>query len=84
VADVSGPKSILTLLLLLLLLLQTGNPEIVADLYAPDGVLLPTVSNQVGPHFTLRQRLDDDPYVGALCVSVMLLLLQLRRNKFSF
>ena len=27
--------------------LQTGNPEIVADLYAPDGVLLPTVSNQV-------------------------------------
>lgn len=28
-------------------LLQTGNPEVVADLYAPDGVLLPTVSNQV-------------------------------------
>jgi hypothetical protein len=27
--------------------LQTGNPERVADLYAPDGVLLPTVSNQV-------------------------------------
>jgi hypothetical protein len=58
------------LLLLLLLLLQTGNPEIVADLYAPDGVLLPTVSNQVGPNsevgFTLRQRLDDDdPNVGA-------------------
>jgi hypothetical protein len=38
------------LLLLLLLLLQTGNPEIVADLYAPDGVLLPTVSNQVRLH----------------------------------
>lgn len=27
--------------------MQTGNPEVVADLYAPDGVLLPTVSNQV-------------------------------------
>jgi hypothetical protein len=33
--------------LYLLCALQTGNPEIVADLYAPDGVLLPTVSNQV-------------------------------------
>ena len=27
--------------------LQTGNPEKVADLYAKDGVLLPTVSNKV-------------------------------------
>ena len=27
--------------------LQTGNPETVADLYAKDGVLLPTVSNKV-------------------------------------
>ena len=27
--------------------LQTGDPEIVASMYAPDGVLLPTVSNQV-------------------------------------
>ena len=27
--------------------LQTGDPEIVASLYADDGVLLPTVSNQV-------------------------------------
>ena len=27
--------------------LQTGDPEKVAALYAPDGVLLPTVSNQV-------------------------------------
>lgn len=27
--------------------LQTGNAETVADLYAKDGVLLPTVSNQV-------------------------------------
>lgn len=34
-------------LLLQCLALQTGNPEVVADLYAPDGVLLPTVSNQV-------------------------------------
>ena len=29
------------------LLLQTGDPEIVASMYAPDGVLLPTVSNKV-------------------------------------
>eukprot|EP00882_Tetradesmus_deserticola_P000901 GHRQ01000979.1.p1 GENE.GHRQ01000979.1~~GHRQ01000979.1.p1 ORF type:complete len:416 (+),score=162.30 GHRQ01000979.1:201-1448(+) len=36
--------------------LQTGNPEIVADLYAPDGVLLPTVSNQVR---TCRQGIVD-------------------------
>eukprot|EP00775_Hariotina_reticulata_P002341 gene2341-2649_t len=36
--------------------LQTGNPEIVADLYAPDGVLLPTVSNQVR---TCRQGIID-------------------------
>ncbi|PPU76510.1 MULTISPECIES: SgcJ/EcaC family oxidoreductase [Xanthomonas] len=27
--------------------LATGNPHKVADLYAPDGVLLPTVSNEV-------------------------------------
>jgi hypothetical protein len=27
--------------------LQTGSPELVASLYAPDGVLLPTVSNRV-------------------------------------
>ena len=27
--------------------LQTGDPEKVASLYAPDGVLLPTVSNKV-------------------------------------
>ncbi|WP_355607613.1 SgcJ/EcaC family oxidoreductase [Xanthomonas cannabis] len=27
--------------------LATGNPDKVADLYAPDGVLLPTVSNEV-------------------------------------
>ena len=27
--------------------LQTGSPELVASLYAPDGVLLPTVSNKV-------------------------------------
>ena len=27
--------------------LQTGNPDSVADLYAADGVLLPTVSNKV-------------------------------------
>jgi uncharacterized protein (TIGR02246 family) len=27
--------------------LATGDPQRVADLYAPDGVLLPTVSNQV-------------------------------------
>lgn len=27
--------------------LQTGDPRKVASLYAPDGVLLPTVSNQV-------------------------------------
>lgn len=27
--------------------LATGTPETVADLYAPNGVLLPTVSNQV-------------------------------------
>ncbi|WIA23804.1 hypothetical protein OEZ85_013479 [Tetradesmus obliquus] len=36
--------------------LQTGNPEVVADLYAPDGVLLPTVSNQVR---TCRQGIID-------------------------
>ena len=29
--------------------LQTGDPEKVASLYAPDGVLLPTVSNKVRP-----------------------------------
>jgi hypothetical protein len=41
-------SSVLLLLLLCCLCpLQTGNPEVVADLYAPDGVLLPTVSNQV-------------------------------------
>ena len=27
--------------------LETGNPETVADLYAKDGILLPTVSNKV-------------------------------------
>jgi uncharacterized protein (TIGR02246 family) len=27
--------------------LKTGNPETVADLYAKDGILLPTVSNKV-------------------------------------
>lgn len=37
-----------------LLSLQTGNPEVVADLYAPDGVLLPTVSNQVTMHDVLH------------------------------
>lgn len=36
------------------LCLQTGNPEVVADLYAPDGVLLPTVSNQVIVHGLLH------------------------------
>jgi uncharacterized protein (TIGR02246 family) len=41
--------------------LQTGDPEKVASLYAPDGVLLPTVSNKVRPdhatkvdYFTVR------------------------------
>ena len=46
--------------------LQTGDPEKVADMYADESVLLPTVSNQVRPPPPARRR-TPHPHAALRC-----------------
>ena len=45
--------------------LQTGDPEVVASLYADDGVLLPTVSNKVRTDHAGKVRTERREHITA-------------------